>query len=66
MQNLRFNELFEITNTCGQNIGLTYLHPDFNRVKMPSGGKEPDELDGSNPNRQIICNNRLGFILISF
>ena len=43
-----------------------FLHPDFIRPKMPGRGNEPDEMDGSSPNRQVICNNRLGLILIGY
>ena len=46
--------------------GRSFLHPDFNRAKMPSRENEPDEIDESSPNRQIICNNRLGPILIGY
>jgi hypothetical protein len=46
--------------------GRSFLHPDFNRAKIPSRGDEPDEIDESSPNRQIICNNRLGPILIGY
>ena len=33
---------------------------------MPNRDHKPDEIDESSPNRQIICNNGLGPILIGY
>ena len=33
--------------------GGFFLHPDFNRAKIPSGGNELDELGGFSPHQQI-------------
>ena len=46
--------------------GWNFLHPDFIRAKVPTRGNEPDEIDESSPNRQVICNNQLGHILIGY
>ena len=52
--------------TFGFFTGWDFLYPDFIRARMPGRGNEPDEMDESSPNRQVICNNWLGLILIDY